>query len=177
MLRIDLNFVLFFSSMQTFERISKESSKIDNEASAVKGKLSSQACFWSGALTDSHYSANCVSRKWSTHMDSRIHRAFPKKRYKDNKLYWQTRTAKAHKRRGAHSSPLSLSVFHPDDHLPTLPSFYVYVLPLLCNQFRFSVFARIFLKSQLTVFPQSAFSHYSVISLAFLSLSDPVPLI
>lgn len=59
----------------------------------------SRACFWPGPLIDSHCVPNSVSRKWSTHMDSRIHRAFPRKRYKDNKLYWQTRTAKAHKRR------------------------------------------------------------------------------
>lgn len=108
--------------------------------SATKGNLLSRACFWSGSLIDSHCVANSVSRKWSTHMDSRIHRAFPRKRYKDNKLYWQTRTAKAHKRR-VRSSPLFICFpscsyrWSPG----LLPSFYVYVLPPFCNQFSFSL--------------------------------------
>lgn len=106
-------------------------------------------------------------------MDSRIHRAFPKKRYKDNKLYWQTRTAKAHRRRATYLSPLSLSVFHPDDHLPRLPSFCVYVLPLFCNHFSFSLclrssFYRV--SNSLLLFPQFTFSHSAVISLPSLPL-------
>lgn len=93
-------------------------------------------------LIDSHCVANSVSRKWSTHMDSRIHRAFPRKRYKDNKLYWQnTYSQGSQVRDHFFISPLSLSVFHPvrtDDHLQLLPSFYAYVLPLSCNQFSLS---------------------------------------
>lgn len=57
---------------------------------------------------------NSDSRKCSTHMDSRIHRAFPRKRYKDNKLYWQTCTAKPHKRRAGELLCLpALIIFFP----------------------------------------------------------------
>lgn len=75
-----------------------------------------------------------------------------------------------------HVSPLSLSLFHSvltDDHLLLLPSFSVYVLPLFCNQFSFplcSLSSCWRVSNSFSLFPQSAFSDSSVISLAFLSL-------
>lgn len=73
-------------------------------------------------------------------------------------------------------SPLSLSFFHSvltDDHLPLLPSFYVYILPPFCNQFSFSLCLlsscwRV--SNSFSPFLQSAFSDFSIISLAPLNL-------
>lgn len=97
-------------------------------------------------------------------MDSRIHRAFPKKRYIKTTnctgKHVQPRLTRGESL--LYIPPPPLSVFHSDDHLLSLPSFYVYVLPLFCNQFSFALcllpsFLRV--SNSLSLFPHSTFSH------------------
>lgn len=130
--------------------------------------LLSRACFWSGPLIDSHFVLILVSGN-----DPHIWTAEFIERSLRNDIKTTNCTGKHVQPRLTREDsllypPLSLSVFRSDDHLPSLPSFYVYVLPLFCNQFSFALCLRpsfLRVSNSLSPFPHSAFSHSSVISL------------
>lgn len=140
----------FFSDLKDFDGIFEKSLNLNQHPIGTifmiitqRGQLLlSRACFWSGPLIDSHFVLILVSGN-----DPHIWTAEFIERSLRNDIKTTNCTGKHVQPRLTREDsllypPLSLSVFRSDDHLPSLPSFYVYVLPLFCNQFSFALCLR-----------------------------------